>query len=49
MWREFARCAAATRDGAPPVDAWPETSVLTQEVLCAILDSLRGDCKTVQL
>ena len=49
MWREFARCAAATREGGQPEGHWPAAAVLTQEVLCAIQESLRADCASVAL
>ena len=49
MWQEFAACIRAIRAGAQPRREWPQQSLLTQRVLCAIAESAASDCRIVRL
>ena len=49
MWQAFAACIRAIRAGAPPRKEWPQQSLLTQRVLCAIAESAASNCRIVRL
>ena len=49
MWAAFGRCVQAVRDGAPPVAQWPQRTLLTQEILCALQTSFDEGGKAVAL
>ena len=50
MWAAFGRCVRAIRDeGAAPVAQWPERTMLTQEIICAVQESLDNGCKLVAM
>ena len=49
MWEAFAACVRTIRAGKPPRREWPQQSLLTQRVLCAIAESAASDCRIVNL
>ena len=49
MWQAFAASIRAIRAGRPPQKQWPQQSLLTQRVLCAIAESAASDCRIVRL
>lgn len=40
MWERFAACVRAIKTGSQPDEFWPRIALLTQQVLCAVADSL---------
>ncbi len=49
MWEAFAECVRRVRAGGEPDATWPQQSLLTQRVLCAVADSAANGCGIVSL
>lgn len=49
MLETFADCVQAIKDGGKADSLWPSVAVLTQKVLCAVLESAQQGCKEVTL